>query len=482
MPDPTPPSSPAPRSRRRGALDAALGAFAEVRDGEGLAAVLLMGTLFIILASYYVLKTVREGLILGGGMFGLRGDELKMYATGGMALLMLVVVPAYGRLASRVRRRRLLTISYAIVIGCLAVFFVLGGAGAPVGLAFYLWLGIINMFLIAQFWSFANDIYTEEEGKRLFAIVAIGGTAGAIVGPRLTKLASTFPMMAIAAGMLAAALALLWTVDALRRRARAQAAPAGAPAQAGAGAPPAAADDAPLAKVGGFQLVLRDRYLLAIAVMLILANLVNSTGEYILSNAVVDHAAAQVPESQVAHIADARARAAELARARGAVVSALYADFFSLVNLVGFLIQSLLVSRIIKYAGIRVGLFVLPAIALASSGLIGLIGGLALIRVAKVAENATDYSLQNTVRQSLFLPTSREVKYKAKAAIDTFFVRFGDTAAALAVLVGVRQLGLGPQQLALVNLGVVAIWIAVAAAIARRHRALEARAATLGEA
>jgi AAA family ATP:ADP antiporter len=132
----------------------------------------------------------------------------------------------------------------------------------------------------------------------------------------------------------------------------------------------------------------------------------------------------------------------------------------------------LLVSRIIAKLGVRIALFALPVIAFGSYAAIGLVGGLALARVAKIAENGTDYSLQNTVRQTLFLPTERAVKYKAKAAIDTFFVRFGDTLSAVLVGLGIHQLGFGGRQLAFVNLGLVAVWIAIAAGIVRRHRVL----------
>ena len=168
-------------------LDRLLRPFAQVRSGEGLIALLLFACVFTILCAYYVLKTAREGLILSGGMFGLRGDELKIYATGAMAMLFVVVVPMYGALASKVGRIRLINISYSIVIGCLVLFFVLGRAGVPVGLVFFIWLGLINIFLVAQFWSYASDLYSEEQGKRLFAIIAIGGSLGAIVGPKLVS-------------------------------------------------------------------------------------------------------------------------------------------------------------------------------------------------------------------------------------------------------------------------------------------------------
>jgi AAA family ATP:ADP antiporter len=112
---------------------------------------------------------------------------------------------------------------------------------------------------------------------------------------------------------------------------------------------------------------------------------------------------------------------------------------------------------------------VLPAIALAGYGLIGLAGGLALLRAVKIAENATDYSLGNTVRQALFLPTSRDAKYKAKAAIDTFFVRAGDLAAALVVL-GAVAAGVDPRGLAAIAALLAGLALALAATVAREHR------------
>ena len=96
----------------------------------------------------------------------------------------------------------------------------------------------------------------------------------------------------------------------------------------------------------------------------------------------------------------------------------------------------------------------------------------------KIAENSTDYSVQNTVRQTLFLPTDRSAKYKAKAAIDTFFVRFGDALSALLVLVAFRQLGLSLRQLAFLNVALVIVWLGIAAVIAHRYRTLEREAQT----
>ena len=144
------------------------------------------------------------------------------------------------------------------------------------------------------------------------------------------------------------------------------------------------------------------------------------------------------------------------------------------MNLLGLLIQAFLVSRIFKHLGVRTALFFLPVIALGAYGAIGAVGGLLLIRIAKSAENSTDYSLHNTVRQALFLPTSREAKYKAKAAIDTFFVRMGDALAAGLVAVGLHVLAFDARSFAFMNVGIIVVWIAVAVGIAKRHKELTA--------
>jgi AAA family ATP:ADP antiporter len=166
----------------------------------------------------------------------------------------------------------------------------------------------------------------------------------------------------------------------------------------------------------------------------------------------------------------AAAKAKALRGARSAVIGKFYGDFFFWVNLVGVLTQMFLVSRIFKYFGVRAALFVLPVIAFGGYAAIAPIGGLGVLRVAKTAENSTDYSLQNTVKQALFLPTSREAKYKAKAAIDTFFVRFGDTASALVVAVGLHALHFGPRSFAAVNVALVTVWIVLNVGIAREHK------------
>lgn len=481
------PTAPAPTSGdadQRSWLERILGLFAEVRPGEAANVVLMFANIFLILTAYYILKVVREGLMIGGvELFGLGGDEIKAYLPAVMTLLLLAVVPAYGALASAVSRVKLLNSTTLFVIVTLVLFYLWGsaaGVGTAIGLSFFIYLGIVNVFLIAQFWSFANDIYTERQGKRLFAIIAIGQSLGAVLGPKIAATFATdiFLLLVISAGIFGACMLLYNVVN--RRESSAHAAASGEPDTEA---------EAPLAKGGGFGLVFKTRYLLLIALMILVTNVVNTTGEYILSNAAKTYSEEAVPSLDAEQLqrADAAALAAPgasanpeaakadarnkaLRGARSEVIGAFYGNFFFWVNLIGVLVQMFVVSRIFKYFGVRAALFVLPVIAFGSYAAFAVIGGLTVLRFAKTAENATDYSLQNTVKQALFLPTSREAKYKAKAAIDTFFVRFGDTAAAAIVATGLHVLHFSPRTFALVNIALVAVWIFLNVGIAKEHK------------
>src|SRR5205814_1641334 len=158
------------------------------------------------------------------------------------------------------------------------------------------------------------------------------------------------------------------------------------------------------------------------------------------------------------------------------VIGEFYGNFLTIVNVVSALIQAFLVSRILKHLGVRAALLFLPVVALIGYGAMAFLTILAFIRGVKVAENSLDYSLQNTTRNALYLPTSREAKYKAKQANDTFFVRFGDVLSAGLVFAGTTWLGFSPKQFARVNVILTAAGLALAFVIGRRFRPLAAHA------
>src|SRR5215470_11956052 len=158
--------------------DRTLSLFTDVRAGEGATVVLMMMNIFLLLICYSVIKTVREPLILLGG-----GAEVRSYAAAGQAVLLMGFVPLYSWFASRVNRGKLLVGVSLFFVGCIELFSLAVAAQMPyVGVAFFIWVGIFSISLVAQFWSFANDIYTKEAGDRLFPIIMMGMTAGAPLG------------------------------------------------------------------------------------------------------------------------------------------------------------------------------------------------------------------------------------------------------------------------------------------------------------
>jgi AAA family ATP:ADP antiporter len=221
--------------------------------------------------------------------------------------------------------------------------------------------------------------------------------------------------------------------------------------------------DAALSRGGGFALVWKSEYLRLIALMMILLNGVNTTGEYFVSHLVTDHAhqlAASTPGFNAQ-----------------AYIGSFYGDYQFWVNVIAFLLQAFVASRLVKFEGLRGVLLALPLIALGGYTVIAVGVGFAVVRWIKTAENATDYSIMNTARQLLWLPTNKDEKYKAKQAIDAFFVRSGDVLSALIVFVGTSVLRLSIARFAMVNVALIIAWLAIAVLVLRRHNALVQRQA-----
>lgn len=417
----------------------------DVDKGEtGRVAVLLVNV-FLILVAYYIIKTVREPLILSTG-----GADLKSYAAGVQAAVLMGLLPVYGWATDRVDRLKLIGGLTAFFIGCIQIFFALAQFETPyLGFAFYVWVGIFSLSVIAQFWSYANDLYDEEAGERLFPVIAIGATAGAPVGSYVAGTLfdagiSPYAMLQVSAVLLVVQFGLYLWAESMGQRGHSE--------------PNAAAGDDPFAEVGGFKLILENRYLWLIALFLILLNLVNTTGEYVLSKFVVNAAEAAVTDDP--------------SMSKSQYIGVFYGDFFFWVNIITVVVQAFLVSRLVKYLGIAGVVFALPVVAVGTYGAVGAGLGFAVFKYFKMAENSTDYSVMNTAKALLWLPTTKEEQYKAKQAVDTFFVRLGDVLSALVVFVGTTYLNFGPRSFGMFNLVVIAAWMGVGYLIVRRFREL----------
>ena len=505
--------------QRLSPLERLLRLVTDVRTGEGKTALLLALNVFLILTAYSVIKPVRDALILAGG-----GAEIKSYSSAGQAILLLIAVPVYGILANKMPRRRLINVVTTFFAASFGAFFVAGQlAIAPlaVSIAFYFWIGIFSVMVIAQIWSFANDIYTIEEGERLFPIVmlgaSIGGVIGAFVAGPIIRMVDVYQPLIVGAILLMLSLVITNYIDARERRRR----EADLPHALTTESLPAASQEIPMDEIrkaltgelavddvvktmtgelrledirraieeerppeppidakekmqeglkdihlggeeGPFRMVIRSRYLLMIAFLTLLLNWVNTTGGYILDSVVEDVAAAAVAAGQAGGLSERE------------YIASFFSTFNGVVNLLALITQLFIVSRVIKYLGVRIGLIALPLISLSAYSLIALFPLLPVVRAGKTGENATDYSLQNTVRNILFLPTTREEKYKAKQAIDTFFHRAGDLLQAVVVFIGTTYLAMQARDFALFNIGLVVVWLILAVLIGREYRRLVA--------
>jgi len=433
--------------------------FVDIREGESAKALLLSLNVFLLLLAYYILKPLREALLL----VDKDSAVVKCCLSGVQAILLIFVIKAFSRLASRVPRHLLITWTTLFFISNLVIFYFFSLAGMPIkpmGILFFIWIGIFNLLVVAQFWGFANDLYTNDEGKRIFPLVGFGATLGAALGTRMRWLREMmgnnweYKLMLIAGAILLICVGLAIYIHKQEIRKAQKESERRLPGEE----QKADIQEQPLKPGGGFRLVFKSRYLLMIAFMIGIYNFVNAVGEYIISD-VQTRASIQAVATAGADMQKS--------------IHTAFMDYQFLTNVIALVIQLFLVSRIFKWIGVGGALLFLPCIALGGYGLISFGAILVIVRWVKALENGTDYSLQNTVKAALFLVTPREEKYKAKAAIDTFFVRGGDTIAAAAVLIGTQLLAVKIEAYAFLNVLGVGIWIILCAVIIREYRKLK---------
>jgi len=444
-------------------LDRFLRLFTDVHAGEGATALLMFANVFFILCAYYFIKPLREGWIAVSDISGLTKMEVKAYSSFGQSLLFVPVVWFYGRLSERWRRSDLISRSTLFCISNLAVFWVIQPGlfieNLPyTGIIFYLWVGMFGVFMVAQFWAYAADLYTKERGDRLFPLIAIGATGGAASGSWITSalvdsgLFGTEWLLVVAMIPLAASIALSKISD--RRKpdqiVRTEAAPELDVEDSGRSA---------------ISIVFASRFLIAVALITLLLSWVNTNGENLLFRVVQEFLTGD------AHKEGITDSDTLLAFTRDGT-TAFYGDFYFWVNIFALLLQAFVASRLLKFGGFGVILLAMPVVALISYTAMAFIPILAIVKTMKIVENSTDYSINNTARNVLWLPVSAEMTYKGKPTIDSLCVRIGDGVAALTVLIGVQLLALSTQSFFVLNVALVLLWIVFAFVVIREHRRL----------
>jgi len=449
-------------------LERFLRLFAKVHAREGATSLILVLNIFLILMAYYFIKPVREGWLSVSAFRGFSQLEVKAYSAFGQTLLLLLVLPIYAKLATIWTRRELI-LRVGTAFGCCLVMFWLVQPGriwvqVPyAGITFYMFVGIFSVTLVAQFWSFAADVYGQERGRRLFPLVAVGASAGGAVGAwageRLIRLEQlqAFDLMLLALVPLFAAMGLAAWTD--RRGTY------GAPSKwtKERWQEPAAPHNG-----GAFRMIAQHPYLAGTAGMVLIFNWVVASGDNILFGL--------VQQSVRTDLGSLNLQPEEFSRMLNAATTAFYGDLYFWVNLVGLLLQAFVVSRILQFGGFMALMLTTPLISLGAYVSMAIAPVIGIIKAMKVAENSSNYSVNNTARHMLWLPASKEMLYQAKTTVDTLFYRIGDGLAALTVLVGTRIVTLDLLHFLEINIVLIVVWLMLAVFLVYENRRMRARA------
>ena len=425
-----------------------LAALFNIRREEAVPVLLAVFFFFCVLTALMVLRPARDAL----GMQ--RGIESVRWLFIGTALVTLLVNPVFGWMVSRFRRLQFIAATYLFFAATLVGFHLLlvlapDAVGITSGQVFYVWFSVFNLFATMLFWALMADRFSLEQSKRFFALIAVGGTLGAIFGPWLASVLAqplgTSALLLVSAGFLVLALCAAWAV------ARSQ------PRKNTSDARHHSLDDREPeehAIIGGsawqgLRAVFRSRYLLGIAgyviIMAIMATLLYFTRLQMVAALGED--------------VDLR--------------TSVFARIDMITQVATLLLQAVIAGRLMKRLGVHVTLMLLPlTVALGFVGL-AIAGTLAALIVFEAAFRAIQRALTRPARETLYTVVSREDKYKSKAFIDTFGYRGGDVAGAqVEGLLG--RLGMGLAGLASLAIPLALAWAALGWWLGRAQQRVDA--------
>jgi AAA family ATP:ADP antiporter len=394
--------------------------------------------IFSLLSSYYIMRPIRDQMGVAGGV-----NNLQWLFTGTLVGMLLLNLP-FSYLVKTFPREKFIAISYRFFAANILLFALALYAATPeqtiwVGRIFFIWTSIFNLFVVSIFWQMIVDIFTSEQGKRLFGFIAAGATLGAIAGSVFTV--STVEHMSQGFIMVGAALMLEVAVFCVRRLSGLSAALASRP-QA----------DQPQQPIGGTLLggirdALSSSYLLNVSLFLLLYA-VTSTFLYFQQAAVVSHSF--------------QSRAAQ---------TAFFASVDLGVNALTLAVQLFLTGRILKRFGVGTTLSLLPLFSVLGFGAVALLPTLSSVVAFQLIRRAGNFAIARPTREVLFTVLPREDRYKAKSFIDTVVYRLGDQIGAWSFAL-LSALGLGLNEVSVVAAAVSGCWLANSWWLGHRQEAL----------
>jgi ATP:ADP antiporter, AAA family len=423
------------------ALDAALRRLAHIERREVPALLWSFVFFFCVLAAYYVIRPVREEMAVKVGREWLQTLFVIVF------LVMLAAVPLFGWVASRFAKRHIVPVVYAFFIACLGAFWLLmsmNGVGVAAAGAFFVWVSVFNLFAVSLFWSVMADTYTSDQAKRLYGLIAAGGSAGAISGPLITQslvhALGPANLLLVSAAFLSAALLVVWAMrDAV-----------GSTGGSSGGSTGTHRDEhlAQGGMLAGARNVWRSPYLLRIALWVLIANLI---GTYFYFE-------------QTRIVGEAYANPADRVQ--------LFARMDLAVNALTVLAQLLVTGTLLMRLGVGLTVAVLPATAIVGLGALAVAPSVAVIAAVMIVERAVGFAFANPALRTLYTVVPPEDKYKAQNFIDTVVFRGGDAASGWLFGPVAKSLGVGLSAMAALTLPIAAIWLALSVTLGRRQAKL----------
>ncbi len=391
--------------------------------------------IFAVLSSYYIMRPIRDEMGVAGGV-----NNLQWLFTGTLLGMVALNLP-FAYLVKTLPRRRFIPLTYrffALNIILFAAFFYLADAPQTVwiGRAFFIWVSVYNLFVVSIFWQMNVDLFSPEQGKRLFGFIAAGATLGAIVGSALTATLARFVSPIVL--LFGAAALLELAVFAVGRLSRLSPVLSRQPG----------GEEQPIGGsiVSGITHAIRSPYLVNVSLFLLLFA-ITSTFLYFQQAGIVSQSFAD----------------------RGAQ-TAFFATIDLVVNTLTLIVQLFFTGRILVLLGVALALGFLPLLTMIGFGALAFAPNLSAIAVFQVLRRAGDYAIARPTREVLFTVVPREDRYKAKSFIDTFVYRLGDQVGAWGVA-GLRALGAGVTELALVAIPIALLWLVNALWLGRRQEA-----------
>jgi ATP:ADP antiporter, AAA family len=403
------------------------------RPGEMPALVLAFAYNFLLFAAYYILRPLRDSMGVTGGVENL--DDLFGWTLAGM----LLAVPAYGWISGRFRRSVFLPWVYALFIAQLLAFWAVFAAAdddAPAARVFFVWVSVFNLFVVSVFWSFMADLFDREQGKRVFAFIAAGASAGGILGSSIPAFfAESFGEVNLLLVSAALLTATLWPIRGLLAWGRERSSGLERHEERPIGGNPFA----------GFARVFTSGYLSGIALFIFLMAAV-STFLYL-----------QQADLLREFFPDRDARTAFLGRVD------------TTVNVAVVVAQLLAIGRLTRRFGVAAMIVVVPLVVAAGFLLIAAFPTLLVLVGVYVLRRVGQYAVVRPCREILYTSVDRESKYKAKNVNDTLVYRTSDFVVAKGHDAFVAAFSATLATVAWVGAGIALAWAAVAWLLGRAH-------------